>query len=123
MSWAFRIQNVPLKLLNRKKNLPNVEKDIRNWFLFMFTLILNSVSIIEVENYLINIHNVFNNPKFDVTVIYSLNLLQNKIKERNLSNSDISCERTTKENERDNEFQILLEESEALASEVSEKYS
>ncbi|RNA18556.1 hypothetical protein BpHYR1_022731 [Brachionus plicatilis] len=43
-------------------------------------------------------------------------LMLSQIQERNLSNSYISCERTTKENERDNEFQILLEESEALAS-------
>ncbi|CAF0948577.1 unnamed protein product [Brachionus calyciflorus] len=48
------------------------------------------MSVFEVENYLMNIFNIFNNPRFDSTVVYSLQTLQTKISERNLTNTDIS---------------------------------
>lgn len=105
-------------VINKTKKI-KVEYNIRNLFIFMFTLIQNSVTIIEVENYLINIYNVFNNPNFDTTVSYSLNLLQSVIKNRKLSIEIISTERTPDEIDRDKEFESFIKESDSTTNEES----
>ncbi|CAF1151313.1 unnamed protein product, partial [Brachionus calyciflorus] len=106
-----------LKNIIKKAKKIKVDKSVQYSFLFVFTLIQNSRSILEVENYLQNIHNVFNNPVFDESVVYSFNLLQQMIKDRKLTNIDFSEERTPEQTIRDNEFKSYFKSSKLVIEE------
>ncbi|CAF1144677.1 unnamed protein product, partial [Brachionus calyciflorus] len=92
----------------KKAKKIKVKNNVRNAFIFSFTLVQNSKTIQELENYLINIFNIFNNQYFDRSVVYSLNTLKIKIRERNLSNLDISGERNPEKLSRDIDFKKFL---------------
>ncbi|CAF0919488.1 unnamed protein product [Brachionus calyciflorus] len=109
-----------LKSIIKKTKKIRVKNSVRNAFVFAFTLIQNSKTIQEIENYLVNIYNVFNNPYFERSVVYSLNLLQIKIRERNLLNIDISGERDPEQITRDIDFNRIIQESKINPSEKEE---
>ena len=58
-----------------------------------------------------NIYNILNNQYLDSTVLFSINLMRNEVKDRKLSKLDISCERTVDEVTRDTIFDYFLTES------------
>ncbi len=90
----------------------DISKEFLQAFVFFFTLIQNSTNLVQIENYLINIHNVFNNIFNDESVTYSLNVLVQEIKNRDLSKIDIDNGRNSPEEiERDKMFQQFVKDS------------
>ena len=75
-------------LKNILKKTKRIVKDsnyqFKNDFIFMFSLLQNSLSIKEFNAYLLNIYNVFKNKIYDDSVRYSLEILRSHIKDRDL---------------------------------------
>ena len=100
-----------LKNIIRKAKLVKIADNVIKSFVFMFSLIQNSISINQIDNYLINVYNIFNNKFLDSTVIYSLNIITLELRERNISKVNISEANTPQEQKRDNDFDYILHES------------
>ena len=102
-------------IIKKVKNLikiikyPQDSSDIKNIFLFSFTLLLNSLSIKQFENILTNIINVMSSPYFNETVLYSFGALNEDIKAKNLNSSDIDLFESPYEIERSLEMNKLKE--------------
>jgi len=69
----------------------------RKIFLFSFTLLLNSTCVVEFDNHLVNIFNVFGSGKLTRAVLYSLKSLQYEVKSKNLNSVDICKSETATE--------------------------
>ncbi len=82
-------------LLKSSKNEKRLE--LQRIFLFAFTLLLNSVSVLEFENHLSNIFYVFSSVKMNQAVLYSLKSLQDDVKSKKLNSTDISGSETADE--------------------------
>ena len=67
-----------------KKHFKDSNYQFKNDFIFMFSLLQNSLSIKEFNAYLLNIYNVFKNKIYDDSVRYSLEILRSHIKDRDL---------------------------------------
>ena len=73
-----------LKIFIKKSKEITQDENIRQSFLLFFSLILNSVSLKQIENYLINMITLFNSPYIDETVIFSYNYLSKEVAERKI---------------------------------------
>lgn len=62
----------------------NCDNTVKKFFIFCFTILQNSITIDEIENYLINIYNIFNNEFLDGTVEKSKAIIDQTISQRNL---------------------------------------
>ena len=101
-----------LKCIIKNSKLIKVEKEIRRAFIYFFTLVQNSISVSQIEIYLINIHNIFMSMHFDMSVQYSLQTLATELKNRKLNNIDIDNEKSLpNERERDKHFTSFVEAS------------
>ncbi|RNA20752.1 hypothetical protein BpHYR1_015637 [Brachionus plicatilis] len=60
------------------------------FFLFCFTLLQNSVCLVQFENYLLNILNIFTTKTKSSTLHYSLLTMRKELKNRNLDTYDLS---------------------------------
>lgn len=100
-----------LKNMIRKiKNLKHILENVRKTAVFCFTLIQNSKSLEEIDLFLFNIHNLFSNPYEDESFFQSFNFIKQAVKERRLSNIDISDD-TLEERKRNENFQYFVQES------------
>lgn len=79
-----------LKSLVKKTKKIDLEPNIRTFFIFCFTLLQNSVSIIQFNNYLLNIKNIFDNNQKTSALYYSLSTIRIEIQNRNLDKLDFS---------------------------------
>lgn len=106
-----------LKNIIRKSKNVSIYKHVRKSFIFMFTLIQNSVTIKQVENYLVCIYCVLNKRFLDAQVLYSLHFLATEIRKRNCSSIDIDDQSYLPEQkERDKLFDLFLKESNIFIS-------
>lgn len=97
-----------LKNFIKKTKIIACKSYVKKTFIFMVTLIQNAATVKQIENYMINIHNVFNNKYLDPTVIYSLNLLSTEIKNMKLGHIDTEYDSfLTDQKERDRLFDIF----------------
>ena len=71
--------------IKKAKRNKTVHSHIIKTLIYSFTLLQNSSSLEQIENYLINIYYIFNNPHFDSTVKYSLEALRTECINRNLN--------------------------------------
>ena len=74
-----------------------ISAEIRKIFLFSFSLLINSISLNEFENYLLNIFNVFSNLKKTESVMYSLRALKDDLRSKNLNSTVIDLAETKEE--------------------------
>lgn len=100
-----------LKNIIKKVKKVYANKIVKRNFIFMFTLIQNSTTVTQIENYLRNIYNIFNNPFFDETVCYSLEVIAEEIKKRKLSSIDPDQTRSFEQSKRDSFFDEFQKES------------
>lgn len=101
-----------LKNMIRKiKNLKNVSEDIRKTAIFSFTLIQNSTSLEQINNFLLHTHNLFKNPYADSSFTQSFNYIKQAVRERRLSNLEINDD-NLEERIRNENFQYFIKESE-----------
>ncbi len=85
---------------------------VRRAFIYSFTLIQNSVTVYQIEIYLINIHNLYMSKQFDMSVQYSLQTLASELRNRKLNNINIDNEKgLPNERERDQNFASFVEAS------------
>jgi len=84
---------------------------VRKTFIYTFSLIQNSIDLLQLENYLLCIYCLFNSKKLNKQVIYSLKTLWEELKKRNISSTDINLDQTRSKNqrERDTLFNSLNE--------------
>ena len=84
---------------------------VRKTFIYTFSLIQNSIDLLQLENYLLCIYCLFNSKKLNKQVIYSLKTLWEELKKRNISSTDINLDLTRSKNqrERDTLFNSLNE--------------
>ena len=95
----------------KAKSIQVFSNHVRKTFIFMFTLIQNSVSIDQIDIYLKHIHNIFNNEFLDVSVYESLHFMAQEIRKRHLSSLNIDDTASPQQKERDKYFEDLLKES------------
>jgi len=101
-----------LKCMIKNSKLVKVEKEVRRAFIYFFTLIQNSVTVYQIEIYLINIHNLYMSKQFDMSVHYSLQTLASELRNRKLNNINIDNEKgLPNERERDQNFASFVEAS------------
>ena len=93
---------------SKKLNLDKSKKitKIPKFAIFMFTMLQNSITIEQFDNYLINIYNVFESKYKDSTVQNSLDILSTELINRNIDLCDVLTERTPEQLERDSLFEI-----------------
>ena len=112
-----------LKNIIKKTKSIKKSKNVKTAFIFMFTLIQNAITLEQIENYLINILNIFNSEYMDESVFNSLFFMTRSLKDRNLNCIDIELERTPEEQDRDQHFEQFLNESHSEQNEKEEKCS
>lgn len=106
-----------LKNFIKKSKSISCKRNVQKTFVLMLTLIQNSSTIKQIDDYLINIHNVFNNKYLDTTVLYSLDVLSKEIRNRKLCHIDPDYESfLSEQKERDDLFEIFLKESKIFIS-------
>lgn len=66
-----------------------IEKTVINTFIFAFSLIQNSITVDQIENYMINVYNIFQNKYLDKTVTYSLEVLKTELINRDLNKINV----------------------------------
>ena len=106
-----------LKIFLKNSKKIKIEDEVKKMFIFMFTLILNSLTIEQIENYLMNIYNIFKSYYWDETVAYSIKILSKEIKERNIETIE---QRTPDERNRDNEFDYFLDNTDGNDESLNE---
>lgn len=60
--------------------------------MFLFTLIQNAASIQQINHYLIHIHNMFKSKYVDEETIFSIKILAQETKNRNLAGLNVMAE-------------------------------
>ena len=106
-----------LKIFLKNSKKIKIDDEVKKMFIFMFTLILNSLTIEQIENYLMNIYNIFKSYYWDETVAYSIKILSKEIKERNIETIE---QRTPDERNRDNEFDYFLDNTDGNDESLNE---
>ncbi|CAF0932078.1 unnamed protein product [Brachionus calyciflorus] len=102
-----------LKSLVKKVKKFDISSKHKNLFIFCFSLLQNSLTIQQFENYLINIFNVFTNPYKSESVSHSLDTLRSEIRNRELNKlnfSDINC-KSIPNDQGAGEFDIAMDET------------
>ena len=103
-------------IIKKSKTVKVPFKHVTSTFIFMFTLVQNSVSIEQIDKYTKHIHNIFNNPYLDWTVYQSLHIMANAIRNRKLSFLNSDMERTPQQQDRDKYFDRFLIDSNVYIS-------
>ena len=98
-------------MIRKIKTSKHVPEDVKKTSIFSFTLIQNSTSLEQIQNYLLHTHNLFTNPYADTSFAQSFNYIKQAVKERRLSNLEISDD-TLEEKQRNENFQYFIKESE-----------
>jgi len=98
-------------IIKKAKSVTVFSNHITSTFIFMFTLVQNSISVKQIEIYLKHIHNIFNNPYLDWTVYESLNFMSKEIRHRKLSFLNSEMETSPQQKERDEHFEYFLKQS------------
>lgn len=98
-------------IVKKVKSVTVFSNHVRKTFIFMFTLIQNSINIKQIDNYLKHIHNVFTNPYLDSSVYESLQFLAQEIKIRHLSTLNIDELPSPQQRERDESFEKLVQQT------------
>ena len=68
-----------------KKTEPHLNHEVKKCFVYCFSLLQNSTSLIEFEDSFINIVKMFNSPTINTTSSNSINILRNRIRNRDPS--------------------------------------
>ena len=90
-----------INIIKKHAKLVTKNKKILHTFILFFTLLQNSTSIQQFERYLLHIFNVLNQPKMNSSVIVSLSILSNELRNRKLYNDvDLSEAQSTNDYER-----------------------
>ena len=113
-----------LKTIVKKVKKMNLEINVKNLFIFCFSMLQNSITIKQFNNYLLNIFNIFNNPKNDETLLYSLETMRREIKNRNLDTLDFSnftddMKTEKNNNNSDNDYDVIYSETAESLKKIS----
>ena len=100
-----------LKNIIKQTKSINANENVKKGFIFMFTLLQNSVTYKQFDSYLMNIHNIFNNQYLDESVFLSLKFLLNELRVRNLSSTKADDVESPDQKIRNFEFDKFLKES------------
>ena len=102
-----------LKIIIKKAKLITKLEKLRHAFVFSFTLLQNATSIQEFKRYLIHIHNLFMQPKFNGACAVSLSIIGNELRNRQLYNNvNLHKESSSDDNSKNNKtvkFVALVE--------------
>ena len=100
-----------LKSFIKKTEGVHCSKQVKRTFIYSFTLVQNSDSMMQIDLHLFNIFNIFNNKYYDESVITAIKYLASELRKRNLGKIDIEIERLPDEKVRDSQFNDLINSS------------
>ncbi|CAF0867508.1 unnamed protein product [Brachionus calyciflorus] len=78
-----------LKNIVKQANKTNANEKAKKALIFSFTLLQNSQTLKQIENYLINIYNIFNSRYLDETTCFSIGLIKDEILFRRLDKTNV----------------------------------
>ena len=100
-----------LKNIIKQTKTINANENVKKGFIFMFTLLQNSLTYKQFDSYLMNMHNIFNNQYLDESVFISLQFISNELRVRNLTSTKADDVDSPDQKIRNFEFDKFLKES------------
>ena len=97
-------------IIDKTKKIGNLEQNIKNTFIFCFSLIQNSTNFQYINDLFVHIFFIFNSQKINENMLKSLNIINREIKKRDLETVDVNGTREPYLRERDEMFIELKRE-------------